>query len=67
MMSVSVAGPEKIIMEFEAGMCLRKGLIPKHYNLSPSVQKRFAADTKAPVAAFQELGNPFDEDGNHHP
>ena len=61
-----VAGPEiaRVIEEFEGGMCSNKGLIPKHHDQSPSVQKRFAADTKALLAAFQETGNPFAEDSN---
>lgn len=41
-----------------------KVLIPKHHDQSPSVQNRFSADTKALVAAFQEAGNPFDEDSD---
>ena len=62
----SVAGPEvaRVIAEFEAGMPSSKGTIPKHHDQSSSVQKRFAADTKALVAAFQEAGNPFEEDSN---
>ena len=62
----SVAGPEvaRVIAEFEAGLSSSKGFIPKHHDQSPSVQKRFAADTKALVAAFQEVGNPFDEDSD---
>lgn len=61
-----VAGPEvaRIIAEFEAGMPSSKLIIPKHHDQSPSVQNRFAADTKALVAAFQEAGNPFDEDSD---
>ncbi len=62
----SVAGPEvaRVIAEFEAGMPSNKEFIPKHHDQSPSVQKRFAADTKALVAAFQDAGNPFDEDSD---
>ena len=61
-----MAGPEvaRLIAEFEAGMFSSKEHIPKHHDQSPSVQKRFAADTKALVVAFQEAGNPFDEDSD---
>ena len=62
----SVAGPEVawLIAEFEAGMISSKRFILKHHDQSPSVQDRFAADTKALVVAFQEAGNPFDEDSD---
>ena len=50
-----------VIAEFEAGMTSSKDTIPKHHDQSPSVQNRFVADTKALVAAFQEMGNPFNE------
>ena len=45
--------------------CLR-GRMPfsKHHDQSPSVQQRFVAHTKARVIAFQEAGNPFDEDSH---
>ena len=58
-----MAGPEvaRVIAEFEAVMPSSKGSIPKHHDQSPSVQKRFAADTKAFVIAFQEAENPFKE------
>ncbi len=48
----SVAGP-RVIAEFAAGMPSSKVFIPKHHGQSPSVQNRFAADTKALIAAFQ--------------
>ena len=62
----SVAGPEvtRVIAEFEAGMTSSKDPIPKHHDQSPSVQNRFVADTKALIAAFQEMGNPFIEDSD---
>ena len=41
-----------------------KDSIPKHHDQTPSVQKRFAADTEALVAAFNEAGNPFNEDSD---
>ena len=61
-----MAGAEvaRLIAEFEAGMISSKGFILKHHDQSPSVQDRFAADTKALVVAFQEAGNPFDEDSD---
>ena len=60
------AGPEKarVIMEFEAGLLTRKNAVLKHHGLSPSFQQRFYAHTKALVIAFQEAGNPFDEDSH---
>ena len=45
-----VAGPDiaRFIKEFEAGMLTRKNAVLKHHDLSPSVQQRFFAHTKAP-------------------
>ncbi len=62
----SVAGPEiaRVIAEFETGMTPDKTTILKHHDQSASVQKRFAADTKALVTAFQCMGNPFEEDND---
>ena len=62
----AVAGPEfaRVITEFEIDMLMRKNPVFKHHVQSPSVQQRFVAHTKALVIAFQEAGNPFDED-NH--
>ena len=62
----AVAGPEiaRVIMEFEVGMLTRKNAVFKHHVQSPSVQQRFVAHTKALVIAFQEAGNPFDEDSH---
>ena len=51
-------------MEFEAGLLMRKNAVLKHHGLSPSVQQRFIAHTKTLVIAFQEAGNPFDEDSH---
>ena len=45
-------------------MTLGKDPIPKHHDQSAGVQNRFAADTKALVTAFQEMGNSFDEDSD---
>ena len=42
----------------------RKNAVLKHHDLSPSVQQRFFAYTKARVIAFQQAGNPFDEDSH---
>ena len=63
-----MARPEvaRLIAEFEAGMFSSKERIPKHHDQSSSVPKRFAADTKALVAAFQEAGNPFEEDSDEN-
>lgn len=60
----SVAGPEvaRVIREFEDAKHLSKECVPKHHDQSQSVQNKFAADTKALVAAFQDAGNPFDDD-----
>ena len=60
----AVTGPKiaRAITEFEAGMLTRKNAVLKHHDQSPSVQLRFFAHTKALVIAFQEAGNPFDED-----
>ena len=41
-----------------------KTTILKHHDQSASVQKIFAADTKALVTAFQCMGNPFEEDSD---
>jgi len=41
-----------------------KEFILKHHDQSPCVQKIFAADTKALIAALLEAGNPFDEDSD---
>ena len=63
----AVAGPEKprsSQVEFEAGLLTRKNAVLKHHGLSPSVQQRYFAHTKALVIAFQEAGNPFDEDSH---
>ena len=62
----TVAGPEiaRVITEFEVGILTLKNHIFKHHVQSPCVQQRFVAHTKAQVIAFQEAGNPFDED-NH--
>ena len=62
----AVAGPEiaRVITEFEVGMLTRKNAVFKHHFQSPSVQQRFVAHTKALVIAFQEAGNPFDEDSH---
>ena len=59
-----VAGPEiaRVITELEAGILTRKNAVLKHHDQSPSVQQRFVAHTKALIIAFQEAGNPFDED-----
>ena len=58
-------GNDRVITEFEAGMLTRKNAVLKHHGLSPSVQQRFIfAHTKALVIAFQEAGNPFDEDSH---
>ena len=57
-------GNDRVITEFEAGMLTRKNAVLKHHGLSPSVQQRFFAYTKALVIAFQEAGNPFDEDSH---
>ena len=35
-----------------------------HHDQSPSVQQRFVAPTKPLIIAFQEAGNPFDEDSH---
>ena len=61
-----MAGPEiaRVITEFEVGMLTRKNAVFKHHVQSPSVQQRFVAHTKALVIAFQEAGNPFDEDSH---
>ena len=62
----AVAGPEiaRVITEFEVGMLTRKNAVFQHHVQSPSVQQRFVAHTKALVIAFQEAGNPFDEDSH---
>ena len=63
----SPAGPEiaRVITEFEVGIILtRKNAVFQHHVQSPSVQQRFVAHTKALVIAFQEAGNPFDEDSH---
>ena len=62
----AVAEPEiaRVITEFEAGMLTRRNAVLKHHDQSPSVQQRFFAHTKALVIAFQEAGNPFDEDSH---
>ena len=62
----AVVGPEiaRVITEFEAGMLTRKNAVLKHHDQSPSVQQRFVAHTKALIIAFQEAGNPFDEDSH---
>ena len=56
----SQRGPEiaRVITEFEAGMLTLKNAVLELHDLSPSVQHRVFAHTKA----FQEAGNPFDED-----
>ena len=61
-----MAGPEIawVITEFEAGMLTRKNAVLKHHDPIPSVQKRFFAHSKPLVIAFQETGNPFDEDSH---
>ena len=62
----AVAGPEiaRVITEFEAGILTRKNAVLNHHDQSPSVQQRFVAHTKALIIAFQEAGNPFDEDSH---
>ena len=45
-------------------MLTRKNAVFKHHVQSPSIQLRFVAYTKALVIAFQEEGNPFDEDSH---
>ena len=62
----AVAGPEiaRVITEFEAGILTRKNAVLKHRDQSPTVQQRFVAHTKALIIAFQEAGNPFDEDSH---
>ena len=62
----AVAGPEiaRVITEFDVGMLARMNVVFKHHVQSPSVQQRFVAHTKALVIAFQEAGNPFDEDSH---
>ena len=45
-------------------MLTRKNAVLKLHGLSRSVQQRFFAHTKALVIAFQEAGNPFDEDSH---
>ena len=62
----AVAGPAiaRVITEFEAGMLTRKNAVLKHHDPIPSIQLRFFAHTKALVIAFQEAGNPFDEDSH---
>ena len=62
----SDAGTEVVrpITEFVAGIFSCKSSIPKHLDQSTSVQKRFLADTKALILAFEEVGNPFDEDSD---
>ena len=45
-----------------AGIFSCKSSIPKHHDQSPSVQKRFLADTKALILAHEEVGNPFDKE-----
>ena len=52
------------ITEFEAGMLTRKNAVLKHHDQSPSVQQRVFAHTKALVIAFQEAGNPFEDDSH---
>ena len=42
----------------------RNNAVFKHHVQSPSVQQRFVAHTKALAIAFQEAGNPFDEDSH---
>ena len=61
-----MAGPEiaRVIREFEVGMLTRKNAVFKHHVQSPSVQQRFVAHTNALVIAFQEAGNPFDENSH---
>ncbi len=60
----AVARPDiaRVITEFEAGILTWKNAVLKHHDQSPSVQQRFVAHTKALIIAFQEAGNPFDED-----
>ena len=45
-------------------MLTRQNAVLEHHDQSPSVQQRFFAHTKALVIAFQETGNPFDEDSH---
>ena len=61
-----MAGSEiaRVITQFEASMLTRKNAVLKHHDQSPSVQQRFVAHTKALVIAFQEAGNPYDEDSH---
>ena len=63
----AVTGTEiaRIIIDFEAGMLTRKNAVFKHHDHSPMVQQWFFAHTNAlGVIAFQEAGNPFDEDSH---
>ena len=59
-----VTGKARVIAEFEAGIIMRKNAVLKHHDLSPNVQQRFFAHTKALVIAFHEAANPFDEDSH---
>ena len=45
-------------------MLTRKNAVLRHHDPSTSIPQRFFAHTKALVIAFQEAGNPFDEDSH---
>ena len=61
-----VAGPEvaRVISEFEsAGLQWNEREYVQHHDQTPSVQTTFAKHVRSLVAVIEELGNPFQEEG----
>ena len=60
-----VAGPElsRMIAEFEGSVSSPVFIVHGHHEQNPGFQNTFATDVLHLVASFEELGNPFSEEG----
>ena len=62
-----VAGPEvaRVIEEFDDQQHHCRGDVDVcHHDQTPSIQTAFAKDVRSLVSAFDDLGNPFEEESN---
>ena len=59
------AGPEiaRLVSSFEHQLLLSQDRLKDHHEQIPSVQNAFTRDVDALVSAFEEGGNPFEDDG----
>ena len=58
------AGPEiaRLLISFERQTATSKSAAQDHHEHTPAVQKSFKKDVESLVSAFEETGNPFEDD-----